>query len=141
MAKLNPFLRFNDGKCREAMVFYKSIFDGKVEYMTMGESPMGKDFPKEKHGLIMHSKLSSGSVIFYGSDMMRDTAIIGDNVGMSLLSESEKELNEHFSKLSEGGEIMMKPKKEFWGGIFGMTTDKYGVEWMLNFQVEPMKSR
>lgn len=139
MAKLNPFLRFNDGKCREAMEFYKSIFGGKVEYMTMGDSPMAKDFPKEKHGLIMHAELSSQSIIFYGSDMMRDKAIVGDNVGMALNCESEKELNKYFDKLKKGGEVMMEPKKEFWGGLFAMTTDKYGVEWMLNYQVEPRK--
>ena len=139
MAKLNPFLRFNDGKCREAMEFYKSIFGGKVEYMTMGASPMGKDMP-EKQDLIMHAELSNGgAAFFYGSDMMRDKAVIGDNVGMALNCESETELREHFEKLKIGGEVFMEPKKEYWGGIFGMVTDKYGVEWMLNFQAEPMK--
>ncbi len=139
MAKLNPFLRFNSGKCRKAMEFYKSIFGGTLEFMTLGESPMAKDFPKAKHNLIMHSELSSGSIVFYGSDMFRDKAVIGDNVGMALNCDNEKELNGHFSKLSKGGKIFMKPKKEYWGGIFGMVTDKYGVEWMLNFQVEPRK--
>ncbi len=138
MTKLNPFLRFNGGKCREAMEFYKSIFGGKIEYMMLGESPMAKDMPN-KRNLIMHAELSSGDIVFYGSDMFRDKAAIGDNVGMALNCESEKELRDHFSKLSKGGEIFMKPKKEFWGGIFGIVTDKYGVEWMLNFQVEPMK--
>ena len=138
MAKLNPFLRFNDGKCREAMEFYKGIFGGKVEYMTLGESPMGKDMPDKAH-LIMHAELSSGNIIFYGSDMFRDKAVIGDHVGMALNCDSEAELREHFSKLKEGGEVFTEPKKEFWGGIFGMTTDKYGVEWMLNYQMEAMK--
>ncbi|OHA21008.1 MAG: hypothetical protein A2849_01725 [Candidatus Taylorbacteria bacterium RIFCSPHIGHO2_01_FULL_51_15] len=139
MTTLNPFLRFNDGKCREAMEFYRGIFEGKVEYMTLGESPMGKDSPKEQHGLIMHSELSSGKIVFFGSDMFRDRAVVGDNVGMALNCESGKELNAHFEKLSEGGEVFMKPEKQYWGGIFGMVTDKYGVEWMLNFQLEPIK--
>ncbi|MDP2668221.1 MAG: VOC family protein [bacterium] len=139
MTKLHPFLRFNDGQCREAMEFYKGMFGGKVEYMTLGESPMAKDSPKEQYGLIMHSELSSGAVVFYGSDMFRDRAVKGDQVGMALNCASEAELNEHFAKLSDGGDVFMKPEKQFWGGIFAVVTDKYGVEWMLNYQVEPMK--
>ncbi|MBM3257283.1 MAG: VOC family protein [Candidatus Liptonbacteria bacterium] len=138
MATLHPFLRFNDKKCREAMEFYKGIFGGKVEYMTLGESPMAKDAP-DKSDYIIHSELSSGKITFFGSDMMRDKAVVGDNVGMALNCESEQELNEHFSKLSQGGDVFMKPEKQFWGGMFAMVTDKYGVEWMLNFQMEPPK--
>ncbi len=139
MPQLNPFLRFNDGKCREAMQFYQSIFGGKLEFMTLGESPMAKDSSKEKYDLVMHAELSSGELIFYGSDMMRDKAIVGDNVGMALNCKSETEIKEHFSKLSEGGEVFMGLEDAYWGGLFGMVTDKYGVEWMLNFQKKPFK--
>lgn len=139
MKNINPYIKFNDGKCREAMEFYKSIFGGKLDMMTVGESPMAKDMPKEKHDLIMHSTLTSGKIMFLGSDMMRDKAIVGDNVGIALECESEKELNDTFDKLSEDGDVFMKPEEMFWGGVYGMTTDKYGVEWMLNFQKKPMK--
>lgn len=138
MAKLRPFIRFNDGKCREAMEFYKGIFGGKVEYMTLGESPMAKEMPDKPH-LIMHSELASGDIIFYGSDMFRDKAQSGDQCGMALDCANEAELRKHFDGLKQGGEIFMEPKKEYWGGIFAMVTDKYGVEWMLNFQTEPYK--
>jgi PhnB protein len=137
MPKLVPFLRFNDGKCREAMNFYKDILGGKIQEMTLGESPMAKDFP-DKKDLIMHSELSSDKITFFGSDMFRDKAMIGDNVGMALNCESEEELMRVFDKLSKGGEVFMKPEKQYWGGIFGSVTDKYGVEWMLNFQEQPM---
>lgn len=138
--KLNPFLRFNDGKCREAMSFYKGIFGGTLEFMTIGESPMKKDMPEKQHGLIMHSELSDGKgIAFYGSDMMRDKAVVGDSVGMALDCSSEKEIKAHFAKLSEGGEVFMPLEDAFWGGVFGMVTDRYGVEWMLNFQKKPMR--
>lgn len=134
MTKLNPFLRFNDGKCREAMEFYKSIFGGKVEYMTIGESPMAKDMPKEKQGFIMHAELKKGDLIFYGSDMMRDKAVVGDNVGMALNCESEKEIRTLYTKLSKSGEVFCKLEDAFWGALFGVVIDRYGVEWMLNYQ-------
>ena len=138
--KLHPFLRFNDGKCREAMNFYKDCLGGgKIEFMTVKETPMAKETPADKQDFIMHSEFSKGDIVFYGSDMMRDKAVVGDNVGVALNCESEKELNEIFAKLSDGGEVFMAPEEQFWGGVFGMVTDKYGVEWMLNFQKKPMK--
>jgi PhnB protein len=134
MAQLNPFLRFNDGKCREAMNFYKECLGGELSFMTAGESPMAKDMPKDKHHLIMHAELKKGNLVFFGSDMMRDIATVGDNFGMSLHCESEHEIRDLFAKLSKGGEVFMPIEDAFWGALFGMVTDKYGVEWMLNYQ-------
>ncbi|MDP3986871.1 MAG: VOC family protein [Nanoarchaeota archaeon] len=133
MAQLNPSVRFNDGKCREAMNFYKECFGGELTLMTIGESPMAKDMPSEKQNFIMHSELKKGDLTFYGSDMMRDVAVVGDNMGMMLNCESEEELKTLFDKLSEGGEVFMPVEEAFWGALFGVTIDKYGVEWMLNF--------
>lgn len=136
---LQPFLRFNDNKGNEAMKFYQSIFGGKLELMMVKDSPMAKDVPAEKQNNLMHSILTTPKMSFIGMDMMRDKAVVGDNVGMSLLCESEEELRGYFTKLSEGGEVFMAPEMQFWGGIFGVLTDKYGIEWMMNFQKEPMK--
>lgn len=138
MLKATPTLRFNDGKCREAMEFYKKCFGAKVEFMTLGESPMGKDFP-DKAGLIMHSRLTKGNLELIGSDMMRDRAVVGDAAGITVECESEQQVHDFFNKLAEGGEVFMKPEEQFWGGIYGMLTDKYGIEWSLNFQKVPMK--
>jgi PhnB protein len=138
MTRLNPYLRFNDGKCREAMNFYQKCLGGKLELMTIGETPMAKEVPADKQNFVMHSVLIDNDVRLFGSDMMRDKAIVGDNVAVALECKSEQELNDLFSKLSDGGEIFMKPEEAFWGGIFGIVTDKYGVEWMLNYQKKPM---
>ena|SRR6185312_1314495 len=138
MSNLNPFVRINDGKCREAMNFYKDAIGGELELMTVGDSPMGKEMPG-KEGLIMHSTLTKGDMMLIGMDMMRDKAVIGDNVGISLECGSEKELDAVFAKLAAGGDVFMKPEKQFWGGYFAVVTDKYGVEWMLNYQFEQPK--
>lgn len=139
MAKINPFLKFNDAKCREAMNFYKDIFGGELDFMTVAGSPMEKDMPADKKDLIMHSTLKKGAWVLIGSDMMRDKAIVGDNVGVSIDCESEAELREIFAKLEQGGEVFMAPEEMFWGAVFGMVTDKYGIEWMLNFPKSPSK--
>ncbi|MEA2715363.1 MAG: PhnB protein [Candidatus Parcubacteria bacterium] len=139
MAKLNPFVKFNDSKCREGMNFYKDCLGGELDFMPVKDSPMAKDMPADKHSLIMHSTLKKGSWTLIGSDMMRDKAIIGDNVGVALECESDDEIKTIFGKLSKGGEVFMPLEEMFWGGVFGLVTDKYGVEWMLNFQMKPMK--
>ncbi len=136
---LTPFIRFNDSKGNEAMNFYKDIFGGELELMMVKDSPMAKDVPAEKQNNLMHAILKSEKLTFVGMDMMQDRAVIGDNVGMSLNCDSEEELREIFSKLSVGGEVFMAPELQFWGGVFAVVTDKYGVEWMMNYQKEPMK--
>ena len=134
MSRINPYLRFNDGKCREAMNFYKDCLGGELELMTLGESPMAKDSPG-KENLIMHATLKKGgAILIQGSDMMRDKMKVGDNVVVSVDCESEKEIEDIFAKLSKGADIFMKLEKQFWGGLYGMLTDKYGHEWMFNYQ-------
>ncbi|MEK7641633.1 MAG: VOC family protein [Patescibacteria group bacterium] len=136
MSTLSPFIRFNDGRCREAMNFYKDCLGGELFFRPVKGSPMEKDMPADKHDLIMHSTLTKDNWILIGSDMMRDTAVKGDSVGVSLSYENEKDARDAFAKLAEGGEIFMPIEVMFWGDLFGLVTDKYGVEWMLNC---PMK--
>ena len=134
MAQLNPYLKFNDNKCREAMTFYKDCFGGELTFQTVGESPMAKEMPAENHDKIMHADLKSGSLAIFASDMMRDKAVVGDNVSLSLNYDNEAEIKKHFEALSKGGEVFMPLEDQFWGALFGVLTDKYGVEWMLNYQ-------
>ena len=133
MTKLNPFVRFNDKKCREAMNFYKDCLGGELDFMTVKGSPMAKDMSPESQDLIMHSTLKKDDWVLVGSDMMRDKAVMGDHVGISLDCESDEEIKTIFAKLSEGGEVFLSLEEAFWGATFGMVTDKYGVEWMLNY--------
>jgi PhnB protein len=135
--KINTYIRFNDDKCREGMAFYKNVLGGeKITFMTVAESPMAKEMDKSAQDKIMHAKLDlPGGGVLMGSDMMRDKAKIGDNVVMSLDCDSETQINEVFKKLSDGGEVFMPIEKAFWGAMFGMVTDKYGVEWMLNAEL------
>src|SRR3989344_8360698 len=139
MAQLNPYLRFNDNKCREAMTFYKDCLGGELTFQTVGESPVAKDMPQEAHGKIMHAGLKSGKIEFFASDMMRDKAVVGDNIALSLNCENEDEIKSLFSKLSAAGEVFMPLEKQFWGALFGVVTDKFGVEWMLNYQLKSGK--
>lgn len=132
--KLTPSLRFNDMKCAEAIEFYKDCFPGaEVFVMKAKETPMADQFDPAKQEMIVHAAIKVGDMSLVLSDMIRDKATIGDHLGIMVECDSEEQLNALFSKLEQGGQVFMKPQKEFWGAVFGVVTDKYGFEWSLNY--------
>lgn len=135
--KLVPHFRFNNNKCIEAIEFYKSCFSGaKVEPMYLKDSPMAKDAPKEDQMKIMHALFTSGDIVFSMSDTMRDMAVVGDQVSIMINCDKKEQAEDVFEKLSKDGEIFMPLEKQFWGAWFGMVTDKYGIEWSINCQID-----
>jgi len=94
---------------------------------------MAGDFSAEDQNLVMHATLKSASWTLVGSDMMRDKAVQGEAVGIMIECESEAYARSAFAKLSEGGEVFMPLEDMFWGAMYGVVTDKYGVEWSLNW--------
>lgn len=131
--KLNTHLRFNDGVCKEAMEFYQSCLGGEVSMMTVADSPMASQMP-DKHGYIMHAVLTkNGVTLLSGSDMMQDTATLGDNIAIMVDGDSETEAQALFAALTPEGDVFMPLERQFWGGLFGIVTDKYGIEWAISF--------
>ncbi len=129
MAQLSPYLTFQS-ETAEAMKFYQSIFGGELKMQTFGESGMPtSDEDKDK---IVHADLR-GDVAFMASDGGSQHEIhMGDNISMSISGAEEDKLKGYFEKLSEGGKVTMPLAKQFWGDMFGMVTDKFGVHWMVN---------
>ncbi len=128
--KLNPYLNFKNNT-REAMEFYKSIFGGKLQINTFKEFKASKD-PSEDD-LVMHSVLEADGIEFMASDTpkrMEYKPVAGFN--MSLIGDNETELRGYFEKLSARGNITMPLEKAIWGDTFGMCTDKFGVNWLVN---------
>ena len=129
MAKLNPYLNFY-GRCTEAMNFYKSIFGGELQLMLAGDSPAKDQMPPELHKQVLHSHLKSSTVEIMGSDMAPSKPVEGNTVYLALICDSEDELKDYFSKLSEGGKVEQPVTKAFFGW-FGSLEDKFGKHWML----------
>lgn len=136
--KLTPHIRINDDKCREALAFYQDCFGkGKVTIQTLGETPMAKDFPQpEYQNKVMHASYEVDGLMLTMADIFKDKAVVGDQVSLMINCDSEEQLRMHFDKLARGGDVFMKPEKQFWGAVFAMVTDKYGVEWNLNYQFQ-----
>ncbi|WP_294250434.1 VOC family protein [uncultured Chryseobacterium sp.] len=144
MATVNVYLTFN-GNCREAFDFYKSVFGGEYPYIgTFGEMPPaeGQEMKEEDKNKIMHVTLPiSAETLLMGSDAGYEQAphlIMGNNFSVSINAESRQEAEHLFTGLSAGGQITMPLSDTFWGAYFGMFTDQFGINWMVNYD-DPSK--
>ncbi len=136
MAAVNPYLTFG-GNCEEAFNFYKSVFNGEFTAIQHFD-----DMPKEFQGnpedgkRVLHVSLPIGkNTVLMGSDSMPSMGAParGDNYSIAIGADSEEEAKRLFNGLSAGGEVTMPLDKAFWGALFGMFTDKFGIQWMVNF--------
>jgi PhnB protein len=133
MTTLNSYLTFN-GNCREAMMFYKKCLGGELTFQTIGESPFSEKMPKKMKDCILHSSLTSEGFVLMGSDMTPETGLIkGNTVSLMLNFSTEKEIRAIFDKLSYGGKVKHDLENTFWNALFGDLTDKFGTNWILNF--------
>jgi PhnB protein len=129
--KLNPYINFKDNT-RAAMEFYHSVFGGKLDLSTFKEFQASED-PSEDD-LIMHAMLETeNGMAFMASDTPKRMEYRpGTNFSISLSGDNEAELTGYFQALSEGGMVTMPLTKAIWGDTFGMCTDKFGINWMVN---------
>src|SRR5256885_9427431 len=134
-SKLNPYLSFKDN-ARQAMEFYKSVFGGKLDIKTFKEFQASQE-PSEDD-LVMHSVLEADNgITFMASDTPKRMEYKpGNTMSMSLSGSNEGELQGYWDKLIEGATITMPLEKAIWGDIFGMLTDKFGVQWLVNIAAE-----
>ncbi|MBB6501040.1 VOC family protein [Pedobacter cryoconitis] len=136
MAALNPYLNF-DGNTEEAFNFYKSVFG--TEFLVVSRfNEMPPEFLQspEDANKIMHISLPiGGKSVLMGSD--RSSAFgpmtKGDDCYIAIQADSEEEATKLFNGLSKGGVVTMPLEKTFWNAYFGMFNDKFGKQWMINF--------
>ena len=136
MATVNTYLNFN-GNTEEAFNFYKSVFGG--EFTTLQrfkDTPHADKIPANEQEKIMHVALPIGGNVLMGTDVgeTMPQVTFGTNSSISLSPESEEEAHKLFNGLSAGGKVTMPLEKMFWGALFGMFTDKFGIQWMVNYE-------
>lgn len=133
--KLNPYISFKD-TARDALEFYQSVLGGETHANTFGEygdpAAPGAD-------LLMHGTLETEAGFTL---MLADTPPgmphhPGDNVSISLSGDETETLRRYFDGLSAGGQVAMPLEKQMWGDVFGMFTDKFGINWMVNIAGDP----
>jgi PhnB protein len=137
MASIHAYLNFN-GNTEEVFNFYKSVFGGEfITFQKFKDIPGQDQMPAEDQEKIMHVSLPIDSQsVLMGSDTvesMKNSVTMGDNIHLSINAESQEEADKLFNGLSEGGKITMPLQKTFWGAYFGMFQDKFGINWMVNY--------
>ncbi len=136
--KVNPYLNF-DGDAEEAFHFYRSVFGGEfITNMKMADAPNINGVLQDERDRTMHISLSIGEdTILIASDIrpsMGKSLNKGNNNYISLHPDSRREADRFFRGLSEAGEIGMPMEDQFWGDYYGSLTDRFGVNWMVNFK-------
>jgi len=130
--KLNPYLFF-EGNATDAIDFYKTALGGEVIALNrFGDSPMPCDDDwKQK---IMNARIVFGgdNVIMVSDGVKGKEVSTNGNIQLAIGLEDETRTHEIFNNLAEGGKIAMSLAKQFWGDVFGMLKDKFGVKWMVN---------
>jgi PhnB protein len=133
-ARLHSYINFN-GDAGEAMEFYKSIFGGEVYSDTFAgfDSPDMPVAPEDKDK-IMHAFLKGDNEIeLMASDVPSGMGFnAGSRITLSLSGDDEVLLRGYWTNLSEGGTVTVPLGKSPWGDTFGMLTDKFGVNWMVD---------
>lgn len=137
MATINPYLNFL-GNTEEAFNFYKSVFGGDFTVVQrFGDTPHGDGMSPEDRGKIMHIALPIGQgTVLMGTDVLESMGqklTRGDNFSLAVSPDSLEQANRLFSSLAAGGKVSMPLEKAFWGDYFGMLTDKFGIQWMVNY--------
>ncbi len=130
-SRLNPYISFKDN-ARQAMQFYQSVFGGNLSISTFKEYGASED-PSEGDK-VMHAMLEADNgIVFMAADTPNSMAYQeGARISMSLSGSNEAELRSYYEKLRSGGTVVMPLEKAPWGDTFGLVTDPFGVDWMIN---------
>lgn len=137
MNTMHPYLNF-DGQAEEAFNFYKSVFGGEfLMLQKMGDAPDADKIPDNEKNRVMHVALPINEhTILMASDCLPSAGHVlkkGNNMYISINTDSREEADRLFYGLSAGGKIEMPMDDMFWGDYFGSFTDKFGIQWMVNF--------
>jgi PhnB protein len=137
MALINPHINFN-GNAEEAFNFYKSVFGGEFTRITRFKAMSTPEFPiaEKDANKIMHIELPIGKNVLMANDVPESMGRVNENENRSKISvstESREEAEKLFNGLSVGGSVEMPIADSPWGSYFGMFRDKFGIEWMVEF--------
>src|ERR1700744_3055040 len=138
MATINPHINFN-GNAEEAFTFYKSVFGGEFAKIVRFKDLSGPEFQiaESDENKIMHIALPIGKHnMLMANDVPGFLGRVNENENRSKIAvsaESREEADKIFNGLSAGGNIEGPIGDSPWGTYAGMFRDKYGIEWIVEF--------
>jgi PhnB protein len=135
MLGIKPYINFK-GNCEEAIDFYKDKLGAEVLFMgRYGDSPMKGKAPDDK---IMHCtfKVGDSQVMACDSVFEEYPVVVGNNITLAIGVDDVDKADAMFNDLSDGATVIMPMQETFWAKKFGMLTDKFGINWMINCEHE-----
>ena len=140
MANIHFYLLFN-GNCEEAFTFYQSVFGKEILMMTRyGDIPVSEGVPpvaeRDKQKIENIALPIGKETILMGADVigaLAEKTIFGNHFSIYIEATSQEETDRLFNGLSQSGQITMPMSQAHWGDYFGMLTDKFGINWMINY--------
>ncbi len=128
--RLITYLTFN-GNCKEAMTFYQHCLGGELTFQTVGESPESEGLPKVIKEYVLEAVLRNGNMVLRGTDLTDDPLVQGNTMSILMECEDEVKMRHYYEKLAEAGQETHPIANNFFGGLYGMLTDRFGFQWLL----------
>jgi PhnB protein len=144
MKAINPWINFN-GNAEEAFTFYKSVFGGEFAKIVRFKDISTAEFPipENEANKIMHIALPIGqNNVLIANDVPEFMGRVNENENRSKIAisaESREEADKLFNGLSAGGDVEGPIGDSPWGSYAGMFRDKYGIEWIVDFDPNSMQ--
>ena len=138
MRTINPWINFN-GNAEEAFTFYKSVFGGEFAKIIRFGDLSSAEFPvaEKEANKIMTIALPIGKHnVLIANDVPEFMGRVSENENRSKIAvaaESREEADKIFNGLSAGGDTEGPIGDSPWGTYGGMLRDKYGIEWLVEF--------
>ena len=136
---IEPYLFF-DGRCEEAIEFYKSALGAKVEMLMRfkdSPEPSQMELPPGSEDKVMHSSFHVGDTRVMASDGMCQGKPSFQGVSLSITVADLAEAERKFNALAEGGQVQQPLVQTFFSPGFGMVADRFGVGWMIVVEAKP----
>ena len=128
---VEPYLFF-DGRCEEALEFYKKAIGAQVMYMMrFKENPDASSDPPGAGEKILHATFRIGDTTLFASDGSNQGKPNFQGFGLSIAVKTEAETKKIFDALADGGRVELPLQKTFFSPSFGMVFDRFGVMWMV----------
>lgn len=131
--QVQPYLFF-DGRCEEALEFYRAALGARVQMlMRFKDSPQSAagTIPPGGENKVMHASFSIGDTTVLASDGNCAGQPAFQGFALSLTVPSAAEAESLFAALGAGGQVQMPLTQTFFSPRFGMVADRFGVSWMI----------
>ena len=123
---------FFDGRCEEALEFYKKAIGAQVDMlMRFKESPDKTMIAPGSENKVMHAQFKIGDTRVLASDGRCQGQPKFDGFALTISTTTETDAEKMFAALGDGGKVTMPLTKTFFSPRFGMLADRFGVNWMV----------